>query len=377
MNKSKARSILYAIKKIANDGYWDVESEPAAQKEPTWNTGGGAGGGGAGGGAADIKAMQQAIRDFASSMVKYKTKSAYDPQTKKMKEVVDQNDKRKDFNDFLAEQYSAGSSIKGQEWTTDVAATSREKKLPTDIIELDNVIDGLRRMGTYKNEAMIDGNWDWRTQNALKNVWAIADALVRVTDDFGAKLPVKFTRGDLQALANAVPKTNDIARYPLQNKIQSARVIKPLVEKLTAFYNAYYTKIIQSPEYSSYIKQDAPLVTVKPGGQNPAAIPRELQQVAQQNQNLILQNVMVPTGNGRTELVERIPIKPYLESKEGLQKLMLQLGYSPEQIYDANNIATVLKALLDHVDLANRQIKETQMAYSTTILPSGWSGLQQ
>jgi hypothetical protein len=398
MDKNKAKSILYALRKIAGtsnssssnfrklaeEGVWDDALNPGTTRTPgaTWNVDGGGGGAAAVNAAADIKGMQQAIKTFASTMVAYKTRSVYDPATKKAKEVVIENDKRKDFNDFLAEQYSAGSSIKGQEWTRNVSATTRESKLPTDIIELDNVIDGLRRMGTQKNEAMIDGIWDWRTQNAVKNVWALADALVRVTDDFGAKLANPFTRSDLQALGNAIPKTDDIGRYPAQKKSQSAKIIKPLVEKLTSFYNSYYKTIIESPEYSSYIKQDLPLVSVTVGGQNPAAIPRELQQVAKENNNLVLTNVTVPLPNfekdfSQSKFIAMLPIKPYLESKEGLQKLMLQVGYSKDDIYNNEYIAKVLKALLSHAEFAENQAKQSAQAdiasvtipYSTTGAP--------
>ncbi len=297
----------------------------------------------------DIVNMQRAIKNFASNMAKYNTKRVPDPSAPgKFKEVVDVTDKRKDFNDFLAEQYSAGSSIRGEEWTTDVKATKKEQKLPTGIIELDNVIDGLRRIGPGSSEAMQDGVWDWRTQNAVKNVWAVADALVRVTEDFGSKLKDNFTRSDLQELANEIPKTNDIAKYDQKKKIEHAKKIAPLVEKLDRFYSAYYNSIIQSPEYASYIKQDKPLLTAKPGGVDPGKVPDDLVDTLKKPHALALINVTLPTPTG-PKLFSPVSIDA-LKSVGELEKLMLFLGYPIQDAQNKEKQNVVLQAFLAHVN---------------------------
>jgi len=296
----------------------------------------------------DIAGMQRAIKIFANNVVKYDTTKVRDPKTGQSREVVQETDKRKDFNDFLAEQYSAGSSIKGEEWTTYKDATTYETKQPTDIIELDNVIDGLRRTGSGGREAMLDGVWDWRTQNAIKNVWAIADALVRVTDDFGAKLADPFTRADLEQLGSEIPKTTDIGKYDQKMKIEHAKKITPLVDKLTRFYNSYYRRIITSPEYTSYIKKDLPLVNVKPGGTDPGRVPPELAESLKKPGFFTLTNVILPTSSG-PRLFSTVPVD-YIKDIASLEKMMLALGYPVQDAQNREKQNEVLKALFSHVN---------------------------
>lgn len=331
MSIHNKKYILDYIKKYANNGNPPAapSSEPPAPPPQP-----------------DIAGMQTAIKIFADNVVKYDTTRVRD-NTGKSKEVVQSTDKRKDFNDFLAEQYSAGSSIKGEEWTTYKDATTYETKQPTDIIELDNVIDGLRRTGSSGKEAMQDGVWDWRTQNAIKNVWAIADALVRVTEDFGTKLADPFTRANLQELGNEIPKTS-IAKYDQKKKIEHAKKITPLVDKLTRFYNSYYKGIINSPEYTSYIKKELPLVKVKPGGTDPGKVPPDLADSLKTPGFFKLINVILPTPSGPV-MYSAVPVD-YIKDIASLEKIMLGLGYPVQDAQSREKQNEVLKAFLAHVN---------------------------
>lgn len=304
--------------------------------------------------ASTIRDMQKAITTFVDTAIKYKTTKVRDGN--KIKSVVAPDDNRKDFNDFLAEQYSANSSVKGDEWTTSPTATTKESKQPTDIIELDNIFDSLRRTGRGSSEQMPDGIWDFRTNNAVKNICAVADALVRVTEDFGGVFPnMAFRRADLTKLMDAVPKVKDPRSLNPAELKQRAEIITSLIEKLTQFYKGYYKYIIDHPSYKEYIDKTRALYTATPGGEDPGAMPTELQQYNNQHNQLYLQNMVIPGKTGN-QTFSKLPIS-ILDSVENLQTFMSKtgrngLGYDDDDINNEEILKKVFYAIYAQVSYA-------------------------
>src|SRR5690606_9298241 len=119
------------------------------------------------------------IVDSESSTMSYKSQDAAATQ------ATDQvKSSKKSFNDFIAEQYvgTLDEDKKGVEWTKDQKVTSLPGKqmTQTDVYELDVVMDTLRRVGLSSKEFKIDGNWEYRTDNALRNMMGFAYALLQL-----------------------------------------------------------------------------------------------------------------------------------------------------------------------------------------------------
>jgi len=218
-------------------------------------------GGGAVNPVADIKKMQQAMQNFAAAVTKY---SFNKPQKPGDKPTV--NDSKKPFNDFITEAYMADSPIKGEEYSTDPTRQTQQQKQPTNLIEMNTVIDGLKRIGSRGSELRADNMWDFRTNNALKNIYAFAYSLVNLSKDFGRTNVQSFDDGDLSKMAELIPKEENPKDIPAAEKSTKAKALIPLINKLTTFYNYYVDQIANHPAYVRYIIGEEPLMNIKPGG---------------------------------------------------------------------------------------------------------------
>ena len=333
-------------------------------------TGGGAGGGGAYvNSASSIKEMQKSIQNFAKVATGYKTKTVLKDPTNKAKgtkEVMDGEDPRKDFNDFVSEQYTNGSGIHGVEFNPDEGATTKDEKKPTENIEMDNVIDGLRRIGSPKpGEKVPDGIWDFRTQNAVMQTYALADAMVQITSFMAAppqQAKNNFTASDLGKFANAIPKTKE---YPATSKSnvflnkmspadlkQDAEIITDLVDKLSNFYQYYSKYVVEHPAYTAAISKKTPLITAKSGGDDRGAVKPEYAEVAKAPDNRFLRNVNLPWKSGDKVTFGVFPQVPLsvLKDVQTFRKFMLDgLKYTESDINTPEIQASVLGALDKHI----------------------------
>ncbi len=292
-----------------------------------------------------IKKMQTAIQEFASTSVKYRTgKPEIDPKTKKVTRKIDPNDSRRNFNDFLAEQFSAGADIHGEEFSPEADHTTKESKAPTDIIQLNNIIDGLQRIGAGSKEALADGRWDFRTNNAVKNIYAIATALVAANEALGGAAPNDprvFKRADLNKMKQYMPKAKDPAKEVPQAKLaQLADGLTPLIEKLTEFYNYYSKSIMIHPAYRDYIKGDKPLLVVKPGV-DPAALDENEAERMRNAKAVSLPYLRTADKDNKIANVDGLTLA-YLQNRQGLQKMMQDLlGFQAGELNDAAMRRTV------------------------------------
>ena len=351
----KIRELLGWINKYADDGMPPPPPLPTSGQVPkgprTVPSGSGTGVGYTG--SSSIKNMQKAIQAFADAAVKYKTKPERDAQGKVVYKVSD-DDKRRNFNDFLAEQFSAGSDIHGDEYNPDPNANTRDAKFPTDLIQLNNVIDSLRRIGPGTKESLPDGMWDFRTNNAVRNVYALATALVTANEALGGVAPNDpraFKRSDLAKLKNAIPKQKDpskegVSQPELANK---AAVITPIIEKLTEFYGYYSKSIMDHPYYKRYITDDIPLLTVQPG-KDPAALDANQAEKMKDAQQISLPYLRVFDKDKKPIVVDNRLFLSYLRNRQNLQKLMVNiLGYQPNEVNNAPVMRQVVKNMIDNI----------------------------
>lgn len=260
----------------------------------------------------------------------------------------------KDFNDFMVESYSTQSLIKGQEWDPSVVYPELKTTRPTDLVQLNNVIAQLQKIGSKASPRDPDGVWDFRTQNAVKNVWAFADALLRVYDDFGASLPnPSFTSSDLQSFAQSIPQTpidksERIKKYKKEELEQKASVIAPIIEKLKGFYLSFFKKVLSNPDYQKYIKSTSgsrpepfklnlkPTTTVK--------IPNDAE-----ISNKILSDIELPKVNGQEIWVD-VPLT-VLKDQKSLQRFLYDvLDYPESQIILPNVQLKILNIIKSEVN---------------------------
>lgn len=344
--KNNLKNILHEIQKIAG--------APSGTSFPGGKSAGGAS---AGGSSRDSSAtpaaaanavllMQEAIQKFADAVTNYQLETVVI--NNKPVRRVKANDNRKDFNDFIAER---GSSIKTEEWDPDPKATSAGQKRPTDRIQLDVVIDLLRRTGSSVSEKKPDGIWDFRTQNALRTIWALTDSFMRLANDFDASSNVRsaFTTDDFNRLKHAISVPDNQPSKLSQNNLNGrANSLIPLIKKATTFYNLFQKYVLEHPIYKNYIEGTYDLMTAAPGKPDPGQIPDDLK-----DKNLneeYISNFYVTSGDGSRKWVNnKVPLAAF-KDVPGYLKFLRWIGYNESNGIDNLTIQSkVLKEIMDQV----------------------------
>lgn len=307
-----------------------------------------------------VMEMQKSIQNFARVATSYKKAP---PVPGRNQSVI--QDPKKDFNDFISEQYTNGSGIHGVEFNPDADATSNDSKLPTDNIEMKNVLDGLSRIGSSKSEKQPDGLWDFRTQNAVMQVYALADALVQVTTFIAAPAQQarnNFTAADLSKFSSAIPKiknyldphkVNDfLKKIPKDDLSNRAEIITDLVDKLSYFYKYYYNTVLTHPAYTAAIDQKAPLIKVQPGGEDRGAVPAQYAGVMKELDTRKLTNVTLPqkvNGQWAMKTFPSVPLSVLKDAQSFTSFMLDTLKFSEVDARDSDMQSAVLGALDKHI----------------------------
>lgn len=198
---------------------------------------------------------QNVIIDSVSGTMAYKPKDATQPGA-----TADVKTSKKSFNDFIAEQYlgELDDDKKGTEWTKETHITSLpgKQKTQTDIYELDVVMDTLRRVGASTKEFTADGKWDFRTDNALRNIMGFAYALLQLEGDFGLENNIYTFDNwkNLNKILSDYKIENGIVKLSTTQKTTKAINITKHLKTITKLYNHFRQQVLARPEFRPTIE---------------------------------------------------------------------------------------------------------------------------
>lgn len=361
-DKSKLKKIAEEIKRLAQGAPPSDElGDVWGPQKPAARPGGGGGGGGAPAvnAVGPIKDMQEAMQAFAALATKYgSSKQQQGPGAPPAK--VDS--RKKQFNDFITEQYLTSSDMKGEEYTPDEKRVAKEQKQPTDLIEMNIVVNGLQRIGGPQSELKADNYWDFRTNNALKNIYAFAYGLVNLSKDFGRTDAQSFTDEDLAKMKENIPEDRDPKDLKPAEKITRAKALTPLIKKLTKFYEYYIKNIAEHPGFTRYIAGDEKMMTLQRGGGDPTQLKPEQKQLMSSIDSLQLGaqaipyitnkypiNFPSPKGQGGVIGLGSFPISA-LQNVNTFRAFMTNMGFPQNQTSDPRYMRAAIDAVMKHVD---------------------------
>lgn len=280
MTSNKLKEIASLIKKKAQ-GTGDYAPPPTGSYQgDTGGTPGGPAtppaaptghaGGGYGGNPAVIK-MQQALQSLAadvSSTINLNDVTSTDKDKQKEARARDA------FGVFLTKNYMRNSSkIQGVEYDPNPNVTSRpdKEKSANDPTRLSVVMDTMNRVGNpdpKKGERFVDGDWGFRTNAAIRDVYVFASGLLDFVDDVNRFLPAErkvhvdsYNRGSLDNLAGMATVDNSLT--PEQKK-EAAPLITQHVTAIHSMYKEVKTQILQRKEFQKFIEGDQPYTTYQP-----------------------------------------------------------------------------------------------------------------
>lgn len=323
-------------------------------------------------GSPDIKDMQTEIMNLAKTVITYENKNPIykkdnrgnvikdrrgkpTQETDKFNRPQYEPDPKKHFNDFLIEQYAAKSMYQGEEFSPESTSATEGG---SELIEMKNIINQFQKIGGANEFRTEDGKWGERTQNAVKNIWAFAQALVKVIEDFGIKVGERyFNRNTLQQFGRALGPiraiaNNRITRVGKRTLINVAKAATPFIQKLNVLYRTYVVEITKSPAFRPFIEGTYSFFTLEPGGDDPGEIPDDLVEEDRivtdpSKSQAFLFNVKLPTPSGMTT-IQNFPLS-YLKDLENFKKLATALKYPPQFVNNYSSLLGLLNYVKDHV----------------------------
>lgn len=242
MNK---RDIVSLIKKLADDpigavpgGKGDVP-HPVATPNYTNN----------------VTTMQRALMTLSkavTSQIKLEdiaTQPGQDPNNPQRQQIEAAG--RNTFNDFITKMMRA-SDVPGVEFDPNPKATDMKDKKPSEPTRMGVMMDTMYRVGNpKKGERFDDGDWGPRTNAALRNAYAFAFAMLKLSKDFGLK---KMNAYDNSALAEFAKIPQDPKKLTPQQKSQYAAVFTEHINDIIKMYNQIKVGILEKPAYQEYIE---------------------------------------------------------------------------------------------------------------------------
>jgi hypothetical protein len=301
-----------------------------------------------------VREMQLAMQDLAESVM-HDANSA--TMSLKNKDVVHQEaaqpvqQSKKSFNDFIAEQYMGGldESNKGVEWNKDskVVTHPDKHKTQTDIYELDVVMNTLSRIGSEKSEFKADGNWDWRTNNALKNMLGFAYALLQIEGDFGLDNHIYNSSNwtDFKNTLSGYRVEGNVVDLSAEEKTTKAAKITKHLKAITRMYNEFRQQVIARPEFRPFIEGKRSFDKYDQHGSNKETLNPTEQQMANSDITKV-DNIVYPAPRLPDKQLHYVPLKA-LSSKEEFLKWMLNYAGIPNEAGAWHIFNTVIKPKIE------------------------------
>jgi len=293
-----------------------------------------------------VKEMQTAMQNLAQTVITDAESGtmAYKPKDATQPGASDEvKTSKKSFNDFIAEQYLGGldEDKKGVEWTKDthVVTLPGKQKTQTDIYELDVVMDTLRRVGASTKEFTVDGKWDFRTDNALRNIMGFAYALLQLEGDFGLENNI-YTFDHWKNFNKALSEykiENGIVKLSAAHKITRANAITKHLRAISKLYNHFRQQVLARPEFRPTIEGKRPFDRYTTQGSNKNVLTAPEEQMSKSDAIKIPLNTPYSAPNLPNKKLDYIPIKALLNRSEYIKWMVNYAGNTEVAAMDIFN----------------------------------------
>jgi hypothetical protein len=204
-----------------------------------------------------VKQMQQALINLSRDIASHNIMDVADRTTSKGDLLTGSNP----FLNFLVSSYMNVAKTTGKQ----LVNTDEKQPVRMDTAKLNDnfkgVLQTITRIGTPGAERAPDGNWGPRTNNALKQIYSLAYALTKVTEDMGVQLSSMYNEQDLLEFYNNIPQ--EPTQINVHEKVKRAAVLAKNLDKLRALYDSFRETIFNNPTYKAHISQEKPLFVKK------------------------------------------------------------------------------------------------------------------
>lgn len=314
-------------------------------------------------GNAAVRHMQSTMQDLAQAVMRdaiSSTMSQRPGDTSLTIGTEGQMSGKKAFNDFISEQYAGtlDEEHRGVEYDSDPNTQSHtdKKKTQTGLYEIDAVMNTLYRLGTPGTggkEFTADGIWNFRTENALRNIAGFAHALLSLQGDFGLQNQI-YNERELEDFYKNLAGTDadgNTNKLDANEQTRRANDLTQHLKKITRLYDNFRRQILSRPAIRHLIEGKKAFDRYSPAGTNKNNLTAQDSQMIQSNPSI--------TGikfkgyqNGKAFAVESIPLSA-LSNKDAFINFLKTVGYTNNP--DATNIDRSIKPI---IDLIKKQLNE-------------------
>lgn len=316
-------------------------------------------------GLAAVKEMQQAILDFVgvaastdvTSMTGNQQGQQYGQQTRalpsmekhedEMKAIHDsKNDKEylggsDPFGNFLVQHYVKGDPVGQQYLNVDVSGNKARSDASIENLNIRGILDTIKRIGTPGAEKAVDGIWQVRTNNALKNIFALTSGMLKFAQ--AMKLQVGgYTEDALKDFASKIPASYTALKTP-NDVAEAAKQITPHIKAITKFFESLKAAVFNKPELRKFIDQKEAFVSYKKKIEIPEGI-----------KHAILPNVKF---NWVKDPSQNYMLLSDLSSLEEFKKFLQRTGSPGQFNLDKNTLKWFLDVTLANIDNASSSAK--------------------
>lgn len=187
------------------------------------------------------------------------------------------------FSNFMIGHYLTQGDVKGVEYDTNPDTKKILDKKPSDLKSMFVIVDSLQRIGSEKSEQFADGKWGPRTNNALKNISAIATAVMKLGTELDMKSEAMDTK-KIAELKGLIP--NNDTDMDINQKIANAPKVTEIINGVRGLFLDFKQQVFMDPTYRNFITGKAPIMKFGPKkdrGANPSQAEQPILADLQQN----------------------------------------------------------------------------------------------
>lgn len=259
-----------------------------------------------------VKEMQQAMVNFASILAAHPVMSMQDvgqQERKRRSGISEELGGTNPFGNFLVSQYVNNSDIVGKEFMNIGLGEPLRTQTATPNVNLKSIIRTIGVIGHSGAENKPDGVWQTRTNNALKQIYAVGLGLFQFAKDLDINIK-GFDQNELKEFGKLIPKSyTDLPA----DKSKLAGQITEYINALTDLYKKFENAVLEQPEYKELIEQNKPLVDHS--GQAKTALTKDEQSFIDANRSSNIPGAVI---NGKAvrlaDLAGPVAFKNFLQS---------------------------------------------------------------
>jgi len=251
-----------------------------------------------------------------------KPESPQNPKTIKNNEYLGGSDA---FGKFLVNNYLGESDPVGHQYlNVDVSGQKNRENASMPDTSLRGIIDSIKRVGAPGSEKGVDGVWKERTNNAIKNIFALTYAITQAAKAMNLKLP-GLDDSLLSDFQKLVPqKYTDV---PANEVAQRADQLTDIIKTVSYVFKSFQDFVLKNKQYSQYINQTKPFAQYKQKQE-----PKSGTEILTKDEQALASSYKTPFSvpfKGKRGAINTNVFLSDLENMQSVSALMQKIGRDP------------------------------------------------